>query len=814
MSDEWDDTTPDDGRPARIALVLVPGVGEEEPSQTATSLAKSLTGRLPAYEWGPAETLDVHVHGQGRHEVHRRTLFLDREGDRHRIDLHEMRWSDLSSFPTGLMAFVISLFGFGLQLATVGLEAIQGQLRRRPADVGDGLAGPARWCAEAASWITAAIVVPLTLVTAVVAVAFWLVVVRWLALPDWLVVLVVGVAGALLVLRLGRGIREGGWAYGGDGWSRLLDPRWWAVAMLAAVVGVGAWQYAETGAVRMATAHTLLWVVAVGLRGAWLAALTVIVVTLVLLALSSLSRRRRLDPRAWVTGVLTTTISPLVVAMVGALLFAGIAGVAFQSADSARWGADAPQLRCLDRLSSWVPGDDCGPSGDAWPDAARAIAAETDDASRLRDEASATRTRAIDGTLDPIAGGRAADDLTQRADASARVARDLERAAGATPVQWAQHLFTAVIFPFAGAFLGILLVLVAMGVTLGVTALLVRRAHPGPAGRPVRQGRAIARVSRWGSHQGTSWFLLVLAMAGSFGAWLCWTGVGSATPLIRDLTSGSVWDSARGTLFAVFGGVTVALLVVGRLAPIDPRRPSASIGGALNGARKVIDPIYDIATYLRIDHGGGIRTRIVGRYRAILRTIRRGHYDAVVVVAHSQGTALSAAVLFGDEHRRDPEPGPPGSRPWGVRPWDEPRPAPATALVTCACPLRHMYNVRLPGEYEALWVPGDDPDTMRERLGFLTHGWINAYRARDPIGRAVFNDPRDEDTLHQGRVWRHPGGDVAGGLELRDVCVVGPGGHTGYWDDPQVALWVDYAVRRVMGAAGERVDLPTGYEPA
>ena len=93
--------------------------------------------------------------------------------------------------------------------------------------------------------------------------------------------------------------------------------------------------------------------------------------------------------------------------------------------------------------------------------------------------------------------------------------------------------------------------------------------------------------------------------------------------------------------------------------------------------------------------------------------------------------------------------------------------------------MRQLYEARLPHEYEELWSTA--PEGERRRAA-LTLGWVNVYRARDYVGRSVFADPDDDATLVQGAV--RAVATPAGGPELLDACLRGPGSHTGYWGDP------------------------------
>ncbi|HVG99923.1 MAG TPA: hypothetical protein VM844_04090 [Miltoncostaeaceae bacterium] len=857
----------------RIALVLVPGVGEEGAGETAGAVMRGLTGAAMGYRGGTRGTLGVQVPPAGprrgeRYEAETRALTLQRGPDRHRVDLVEMRWADISQFPRGLVAFFLSLFGFALQLATVGLEALQGMLRRAgrgPRGLGQGwtiavacsaLAGVfagglwaavgdrptpesvllgaavggagvlaaaavdsrdvavlARTAADAASWLAAAVVVPVTLAAAIVTAAFVLMIDGWLGLPDWLIAVVAVGGGAWLMWRLGRGIADGGWTYGGGGWRRLLNPASWSLAIFAAAVAAGIWRLAESGSLRVATGDTLAGVSAFGLRGAWMLALAVLGLALLLLAAAfALERRRpaerRLDARGLVTGSLATALSPLLVALVGLILFSGLSSAAFSTAGDARWGTEAPDILCLARASSWTLGHDCGGPRVAWPETAAAISGLTETAERAGDAATTLRQRAIaPGAVDRAGAARAATDATALAELSQRRADDLEADAGMTPVDWARAHYTAVVAPVvnSGVLGGALLALAL--IAFAVRAIQVRRSRAAPG---ERQGRAIAWLERLIARPWVALTVLAAALVGAYWTWATYCGTGWRPELTIggvDVLDGSpaIWAPGNGTLVLGGSAVLVLVTVLGRLFPVDPSKPLQNVGGRLETVRRYIDIPYDVATYLRIDHGDGVRTRIVARYRALLDELRQQGYDAVVLVAHSQGSALSAATLCGDRYRRDPE----GATPWGdefgvlPRPADD-RPARLTGLMTFGCPVRQLYEARLPHEYEELWSTASEGERRRAAL---TLGWVNVYRARDYVGRSVFADPDDDATLVQGAV--RPVATPAGGPELLDACLRGPRSHTGYWGDPEHTRWVDYMVRRALGEPAGAY--PEGY---
>jgi hypothetical protein len=861
----------------RIALVLVPGVGEEGAGETATAVTRGLTRAGLGYRSGDRGTIGIEVRGGGArggelHEAETRSLVRRHDGVDHRVDLVEMRWSDLSSFPRGLIAFFISFFGLALQLSTVGLEAVQGMLRRAgrrrrglgaawravviaslaaglaaallailvagwspPAGVllgiavgGAGLlaavvvdrgrdyASIARTLAEAASWLAAAVIVPLTLVTALVTAAFWLMVDEWLSLPDVAIAWVALIGGAVLVMLLAQGIKEGGWHYGGGGWMRVLDPRLWAFAMLAGVVVAMAVRLAQGRSVLVATADTLAGVAAFGLRGAWMLGVGVVGLALILLAASFLAERRaslpaarRLDPRGLVTGTLATALSPFLVALVGLILFSGISAVAFDSAKDARWGSDAPDVLCLADASSWTLGDRCGAHPATWPAVSQAIRVLSERAER----SGVTAQKAESYTVSPLVADRPraavrATDAVAEAELAERRAVDLEDEAGTTPVDWARALYTATVTPFANAIVACGLLLLVFLLLVAWWALRSSRWWGGVDGR--RQGRAILRAQRAAMHPAAAVAVVVVALICAYWTWTTWTGRGwrPEVPGLID-TSPDIWEADSLQLLLGGSATLVLFTVLGRVLPVDFRKPLRSVGGSLEAVRKRIDIPYDVATYLRIDRSTGVRTRILARYRALLAELSRRDYDAIVLVAHSQGTALSAAVLMGDRYRRDFEAVLAGAG-YGVTPSPRP-PAPLTGLLTFGCPLRLLYDQRLPTEYEALWArAGHGGPTTEQRMRALTMGWVNVYRARDYIGRSVFIDPQEDAALVQGRI-HAPDEELPGGRDFLDVCLRGTKAHTGYWGDREHTAWIDYMVRRALGEP--RGWYPRGYRP-
>jgi hypothetical protein len=110
-------------------------------------------------------------------------------------------------------------------------------------------------------------------------------------------------------------------------------------------------------------------------------------------------------------------------------------------------------------------------------------------------------------------------------------------------------------------------------------------------------------------------------------------------------------------------------------------------------------------------------------------------YEAVIIVAHSQGSAITADLLRFLTYEKIPLPA-------------------NVFLFTMGCPLRQLYSERFPQLYD--WAGRPQPADLR------VERWVNAYRTGDYVGRALWEPERP------------PAG-------AEDVCI-GGGAHTHYWD--------------------------------
>jgi len=207
--------------------------------------------------------------------------------------------------------------------------------------------------------------------------------------------------------------------------------------------------------------------------------------------------------------------------------------------------------------------------------------------------------------------------------------------------------------------------------------------------------------------------------------------------------------------------------------------------------RVALDAALDVDNYFRdpADRRPP-RARIFSRYAALLDYIRQRGYARVVIVAHSQGTVISADLL---RYLRLTD---------RLRSLTETMPV---ALVTAGCPLRDLYAARFPLLYR--WM-GQAPESFAgaapaaAELG-VAH-WVNAYRSGDYVGRAIWT-PVDDDSLFRVACVDHLRGVLASRTADRTEFCLGAGAHTHYFTNDAVALAVE--IDRLVAPAA------AAYEP-
>lgn len=192
------------------------------------------------------------------------------------------------------------------------------------------------------------------------------------------------------------------------------------------------------------------------------------------------------------------------------------------------------------------------------------------------------------------------------------------------------------------------------------------------------------------------------------------------------------------------------------------------------GFRSALDVALDVTNWLRkhpLERNP--RARICARYVSLLRHLCRwtdpadgSRYDAIVIIAHSQGTVITADLLRFLQKEQDPE---------LARLYSTTDRLPIY-LFTMGCPLRQLYGLRFPHLYGWAWHdattwPGTRPDPAA--LGVAM--WANVFRSGDYVGRYLWFPDADPGrwSKRQTTATHH----------VFEGCL-GAGAHTHYWDQP------------------------------
>jgi hypothetical protein len=269
---------------------------------------------------------------------------------------------------------------------------------------------------------------------------------------------------------------------------------------------------------------------------------------------------------------------------------------------------------------------------------------------------------------------------------------------------------------------------------------------------------------------------------------------------------GERWPREAASCVAIVSWVALKPLVIsaaGLLAVLS------ALGGVLSRyvpwLRAPLDIALDVDNYFREFPRKAIaRARIFSRYAALLEHIAAKEYQRVVIVAHSQGTVISAELLRYLQHRGAAVAPDAGTADRAANLWrflDK-----KVHLLTAGCPLRQLYAARFPDRYD--WVL----DEHKGRVGPLAGDvgacrWINAYTTGDYVGRWLWSDPPEAPGMPPSTVDTLAGSDlyavtapqdlaskIRDAAEL-DVCL-GSGAHTHYFEADQkvVAQLVDSLV--------------------
>ncbi len=229
----------------------------------------------------------------------------------------------------------------------------------------------------------------------------------------------------------------------------------------------------------------------------------------------------------------------------------------------------------------------------------------------------------------------------------------------------------------------------------------------------------------------------------------------------------------------LFGiGSLVAASTVGLLALLTRFESWSKV------VRPGLDVALDVDNYLKSrPENRTPRARMMERFVALLRYVTRWRrdgagYDAIIIIAHSQGTVLTSEVLRYQKLRTFHN----LSLKEGYQlPDEHGKPKPASLNVdflTMGSPLRQLYTSSFPDLFA--WTLLSPPDggvtagrEFCDKLG--VRRWWNVFRSGDYVGRALWQYG-GKRAAYEPNKW------IAHGDSCREMCL-GPGAHTHYWDE-------------------------------
>jgi hypothetical protein len=413
-------------------------------------------------------------------------------------------------------------------------------------------------------------------------------------------------------------------------------------------------------------------------------------------------------------------------------------------------------------------------------------------------------------------------------------------------------------FPLLLIFLSALATFVAIAFLPAVAREVWPPKAPGSAWDALeREGRDAERLGRWltSGFGSVARFVTVLFLAtfvvqpvASLLGWLPSLPV----PVVYDTLD--LLEREGGNIIGLLGSL-LAATAVGLLA-LRGRLQRLALG-----FRPILDAALDVDNWLREHPAADTpRGRIAERYASLLRYLNhwRGTdgqpYQAIVFVAHSQGTVITAEVLGFARRERDRE----MDGLFAAPPLESAsKPDRRLYLFTMGSPLKQLYEACFPylfgwlGEEARPWglpkrpaatpVVAGGTHRIRDEEGHVVQAldldagaapapsdfglvrWVNAYRTGDYVGRAVWRldgcaalhraaPPAAREALAQWPARMPPvvfvSEDAAG--TRRELCI-GAGAHTHYWDATARAIGLELDLL-VTDAAG----LPRGgdAEPA
>jgi hypothetical protein len=193
--------------------------------------------------------------------------------------------------------------------------------------------------------------------------------------------------------------------------------------------------------------------------------------------------------------------------------------------------------------------------------------------------------------------------------------------------------------------------------------------------------------------------------------------------------------------------------------------------------RVVIDAILDVDNYFGDPPSRQPpRGRIFSRYASLLSYLKDAEYSRIVIVAHSQGTVISAELLryLHVKGRLEEFTG------------EIP-----VALVTVGSPLRDLYATRFPLLYKWMGSNAGGFSAAAPRAADVgACEWVNAYRSGDYVGRFIWTPASDNLRFGVATIDANDKVVAQRAGDRTEFCL-GAGAHTHYFSNDAVALAVE-----------------------
>ena len=683
---------------SRTAIVVVAGVGDEGSGEGAERIVEGLlrhggwSAGEEVTEWYPVtdDILSATDHQARARAARRFTLRRPPGAGPPEVDVYEFWWADLSRFPAALRSFVAAFLGLFLDMPAIARAALLGGLAigrssvppvdTKPQETSVGMRSrlAAARLLGIVGWLCAVPIMIATFLTlALVGLMTLALYLRSLDAPllGWcLAIAAGGLAIAVVSLMIAHRYQRSGRAY-------ALPIT--VLALCGAAVLV-VWRILDRGGrPDLALGDAVVSVIAFPFRILWLTLL--LLTTLATIALLVRVARVRLLDRAeagpaWrssVTAVFAATAAPLGVAVLLAVISAGVGAASQPLTDRADFTAGAGAASVPSQVPWCLSGPrDWSPSSPDCP-----------------------------GIVHPPEAAPAHDPPVL------------------TAYEWGVMILGQALAPLIVAVmaLGVVLILVVLGV-IGV--MLRRRRGEAPDARTARRLTGILGFQDLALGP----LLMLLVPVAAYVGAATWVGV----LLAFTADTGSDLLNRFAASAAVLAGGVATAIIAAKLLGVSPGALAGG-GRARELLRSILDRPYDVATYLRENQAprwatpvNSPRARMLARFSALLGHISRGGvrgpagvYDRVIIAAHSQGTVLAVTLL----HEA------PGGLPPDVR------------LITFGCPLRQLYRQRLPRQFGWLSAMRTTPWRYLDQTASHLREWVNLAAPGDPIGRTVFDPP-------------------------------------------------------------------------